>query len=64
MRFEYSINILLLKASEIKPGKDLLFSKKKSEWKITTKWLNNYTQENIRLCFIFAPFALVVSGLT
>lgn len=36
MRFEYSINILLLKASEIKPGKDLLFSKKK-------KWMkNNY----------------------
>lgn len=35
MRFEYSINILLLKASEIKPGKDLLFSKK--------KWMkNNY----------------------
>lgn len=31
MRFEFSINILLLKASEIKPGKDLLFSKKKSE---------------------------------
>lgn len=29
MRFEYSINLLLLKASEIKPGKDLLFSKKK-----------------------------------
>lgn len=29
MRFEYSINILLLKASEIKPGKNLLFSQKK-----------------------------------